>query len=330
MPPLRVAIVGAGSMGHWHARYALRAGARLSAVVDPDANATSALSRVSRGVAKYAELQTCLDSLPVDVVHVCTGVDSHVPLAEAALLAGKHVLVEKPVAASVEGVERLVELARARQLELAVTHQMPFQRGFRRLQQRQAELGELVEIVYRAHTAGGDGSSAERRRALLLEILPHPVSLLRGLGQDVAPTAWDVLDSTDDDLRLTASSGPVRLGINMSLRARPTRNELLVAGTRATTHVDLFHGYAVFDAWGTSRLAKVSGPLRRGSGMVLAAASNRAGRLARREPAYPGLLELIGRFYDAVLRQRESPISAQEMLQAAAVADRIRSLASRG
>ena len=50
----------------------------------------------------------------------------HAPLAMRALTAGKHVLVEKPIATSVEDAERMVGLAEERGLALSVSEQYPF------------------------------------------------------------------------------------------------------------------------------------------------------------------------------------------------------------
>lgn len=52
-----------------------------------------------------------LNDPKVDLVAIATPVDSHYPLAKAALEAGKHVLVEKPMTASVEHAKELIALA---------------------------------------------------------------------------------------------------------------------------------------------------------------------------------------------------------------------------
>ena len=93
MPPLRGAIVGAGLMGGWHARYASRAGGRVVAVVDSDEAAASALVRRYPGARRFRDLADCLSAGEVDVVHVCTGAASHPRLAETALMADRKSVV---------------------------------------------------------------------------------------------------------------------------------------------------------------------------------------------------------------------------------------------
>jgi predicted dehydrogenase len=96
--PLRAAIAGAGFIGAVHARSSLLAGAHvvgISASSPERAARAAAELRVGRAFASSEELVAADD---VDVVHICTPNHLHLPLAEAALAAGKHVICEKPLA----------------------------------------------------------------------------------------------------------------------------------------------------------------------------------------------------------------------------------------
>lgn len=122
MSELRAGVAGAGSFGGHHARkYASLEGVRLAAVFDPhhpERTETLAASVGGRGVADLVEF---LDS--VDVVTVATPAAAHAEVALAALSAGKAVYVEKPLAASLQDGQRLVDLAAKRGLVLACGHQ---------------------------------------------------------------------------------------------------------------------------------------------------------------------------------------------------------------
>lgn len=321
----RAAIVGAGLMGRWHARYAARAGAVVAAIVDPQTAAAVALHERIAGTRVFATLDACLAARAADVVHVCTGSDSHVGLAETALAAGCHVLAEKPLAMSQADATRLVGLARERGLRLCPVHQFPFQRGVARVVADPGRLGELLRAEYVVRSAGGEGLAREARRALVLEILPHPVSLFRKvLGHGVRADGWSVLASGDDELELAGRDGGLALRIDIGLRARPTRNELVLTGSRATARVDLFHGYAVLEAGATSRTAKAVAPLRAGTRLLWAAGANLARRAVEREPAFPGLRELIRRFYASIAEGTPPPIDPDEVVEAAALIERCR------
>ena len=109
--PLRVAIAGAGMIARVHLDAARRAGARItgiSASTPERGKAAAAELGVERAFAESGELVTSDD---VDVVHICTPNDSHKPLAELALRAGKHVVCEKPLATSAEDARALADLA---------------------------------------------------------------------------------------------------------------------------------------------------------------------------------------------------------------------------
>lgn len=94
----------------------------LSHIVD---SATTALAR-AREAHPGAVLSTRLEEvLPrVEAVAICSNAEHHHPLAMAALKAGRHVLVEKPMATEIAHAEEMVAAARKRTLVLAVGHQM--------------------------------------------------------------------------------------------------------------------------------------------------------------------------------------------------------------
>jgi predicted dehydrogenase len=108
---LRAAIAGTGFVGGIHARSARLAGARLVGVAaSSEERATASASRLGaeRG---FASAKALVEADDVDVVHVCTPNHLHLPLAEAALRARKHVICEKPLALDAGGAERLVKAA---------------------------------------------------------------------------------------------------------------------------------------------------------------------------------------------------------------------------
>lgn len=331
MNSLRVAIVGAGLMGRWHAYYASQAGATVAAVVDLASDHAAALARKYPGAAVCTDLRECLAGQSIDVVHICTGLGSHVPLAEFALDARKHVLVEKPLAPSEHETARLIESAREKSLRLGVVHQVPFQRGFQTLVKHREQLGELVSIRYETCSAGGENHSPQARRDILLEILPHPFSLIESfLRPAEGDFSWDVLHFSSDDLNLAGRFHDVQLLVTMSLRGRPTRNELCVVGTKSTVHLDLFHGYQIRERRGTSRASKAIGPFASGFQRLGAASWNLFLRAARRQPAYPGLRELVSAFYASILGNAADLFSVTQLLSIARQIDRIRNQVSSG
>jgi predicted dehydrogenase len=118
--PISVAIVGGGIIGRTHADAILRhPRLRISAVVDPVSAASAALAeRVAAGTgtrppARHETLAAALADGDVDLVAVCTPSGLHAGVVEEALAAGRHVVLEKPLDATLPGARRLARLAAA-------------------------------------------------------------------------------------------------------------------------------------------------------------------------------------------------------------------------
>lgn len=107
---IRVGVAGTGFIGRVHARSALLAGAELVGVAasTPSRSATAAEELRTTAYDSAEDLATSDD---IDVLHICTPNHLHVPLALAAMEAGKHVVVEKPIGRSAEEARRLTDAA---------------------------------------------------------------------------------------------------------------------------------------------------------------------------------------------------------------------------
>jgi hypothetical protein len=92
-------------------------------------------------------------------------------------------------------------------------------------------------------------------------------------------------------------------------------------GTRASIHVDLFHGFSFLEPGAVSRGRKITRPFARAAREMRAATANLARRLVARESAYPGLARLVAEFYGAVAGGGPSPISAAEVVEIARLRD---------
>jgi predicted dehydrogenase len=118
---LKAGVIGAGAFGGFHARkYASLDGVDLMGVFDPDASAAQNLSDAI-GVRAFATLEELLAA--VDVVTVASPAIHHAEGVIAALQAGRHVYVEKPLAVSLDDADRILALAAKAGLIVAVGHQ---------------------------------------------------------------------------------------------------------------------------------------------------------------------------------------------------------------
>ncbi|MCA8996924.1 MAG: Gfo/Idh/MocA family oxidoreductase [Planctomycetaceae bacterium] len=83
------------------------------------------------GVKGYSDYRELLASPDIDLVHVCLPTDQHEPVAIAALEAGKHVLVEKPIAIELDAAQRMLAASEKAGKLLMVAHVLPFFPEFR-------------------------------------------------------------------------------------------------------------------------------------------------------------------------------------------------------
>jgi len=103
-------------------RFAGHPNAMLLGVTDANASRKEAASRL--GLRWYDSVDALLDDPQVEAVFIATNNRSHAPLAQKAMEAGKHCLVEKPIATTRDDARRLQRFARERRISLAVDHMM--------------------------------------------------------------------------------------------------------------------------------------------------------------------------------------------------------------
>jgi predicted dehydrogenase len=122
--PLRAAVIGAGAFGRHHAtKYRAIEGVELAAVADPSPEVQKAMAEL-HGCAVTDDWRTLLGQ--VDLVTVATPAVTHAEIVRAFLNSGAHVMVEKPIATSIEDADELIELAEGTGRVLTVDHQERF------------------------------------------------------------------------------------------------------------------------------------------------------------------------------------------------------------
>ncbi len=319
----RVAIVGAGLMGHWHADAVRRIGGTISAIVDRDALKAAQLLRLHPEARITADFVSVLKADLADVAHICTPAHTHEVLARQAIEAGLHLLVEKPLTETTETTAKLLQLAESKGLLLCPVHQFLFQPGVLRAQNAIGKFGALLHVDTLICSAGAERGSQDAD-LVVADILPGPLSLIATLMPNAIGNAtWRVEHAAKGELRASTSVEKVSISVLVSLNGRPTVNTLRLIGERCSVHVDLFHGYSVVEPGTVSRTRKIAHPFLRSVATILSATANLASRARRREPAYPGLRELIRRFYESLRMGGNAPVSAAETIAVAAARDRI-------
>ncbi|MFI6759771.1 Gfo/Idh/MocA family protein [Micromonospora sp. NPDC050417] len=209
--PIDVAIVGAGIIGANHAAAVQRHHRlRVAALVDPDQVAAVGLADRVAGMTgaepprRYPTLDDALAGQPIGLVAICTPSGLHAPLAEQALAAGAHVVIEKPLEVTLGRARKLADLAadaQQRGLVVSVVSQHRFDPAAVAVAEAVAagELGSITSAVATVpwwreqgyyDSAGWRGTRAYDGGGALMNQGVHTVDLLLWLlGQPVEVAA---------------------------------------------------------------------------------------------------------------------------------------------
>ena len=175
-------------------------GFELAAVADPDPEARQTVN----GVPGYESVEEAIAGVGCDAVLVASTPGTHHAVAKPALQAGKHALVEKPLASNLEDAFDLVDAAERAGRVLMVSQNYRFNAPFRAVQRAVPELGELVSvrICCRRDTRtlfAPEDFRYSMRHPYVLDMSVHHFDLLRAAtGRDVRSVyarGWRVPDS---------------------------------------------------------------------------------------------------------------------------------------
>jgi predicted dehydrogenase len=242
-------------------------------VCDRDRAARDAAARAS-GAGAYADLSAMLEEGRPDVVHILTPPQGHRELGVAALRAGCHVLVEKPLAMTSGEADEMMRAARAAGVRLGVWHNFLFEPGVMRAlaMLRAGDLGRLVsvDVFWRIR----HGARRDRYRnsdwihhlpgGVFQEVAPHALylqaaflgrpriaaTLAKRIGGEVVPGP--------DELRVLLEGDEALGSVAISVHAEPHQASARIYGTEMTLALDLTTNSLVkLRARGTGRVVKL-------------------------------------------------------------------------
>ena len=145
---IRMGVVGFGYWGPNLVRnFSIPGQCNVVAVADLDSAKLRRAGERFPGLATTSSVEDIWTDPSIDAVAIATPVASHFALAEAALRAGKHVFVEKPMTQTVEQAERLIDLAASKNRVLMVDHTFIYTPAVQRIRDL-VQSGELGRIYY--------------------------------------------------------------------------------------------------------------------------------------------------------------------------------------
>jgi len=247
MNPTRIGVIGCGYWGPNHIRnfHGLSArGAQMVAAADRDADRRSHVADLYPDVRVVDEGQALIDDPAIDALIVATPAPTHHPLARAALLAGKHVLVEKPFVTDAGQAEELIQLARDGERVLMVGHTFLYTAAVNRMRELIVS-GEIGDVQYIRSQRVNLGLF-QKEINVMWDLAPHDVSILMYM-LDRPPThvsaigSWHVTKGIEDVVVLTLEFGQALMAniIVSWLDPRKVREMTVVGNRKMLVYDDL-------------------------------------------------------------------------------------------
>lgn len=150
--------------------------ATVRTVCDPRAERLAIAKKNYQHLHVTHDFDELLNDAQIDAVVLATPVFSHYPLAKKALLAGKHVLVEKPFTASVAQAEELIELAAQRKLTIMIDHTFLYTGSVQKIKAL-CDGGEIGKLQYFDSTRINLGLFQSDVN-VIWDLAPHDISIL--------------------------------------------------------------------------------------------------------------------------------------------------------
>lgn len=240
--PLRIAVLGYGYWGPNLVRNVIeRPELELAALCERDDARAAAFTQRVHGVPVCGDFEEVLDNPTIDAVLVATPPRTHYSLARAALNAGKHVLVEKPLAKTAAEASDLIALADARDLVLMPGHTFLYSPPVNKVRDliQQDMLGDVYFVTSSRMNLGKYQSDG-----VICDLAPHDLSILLYLLEEpvaqVSASARSVFQEGIPEvafLSLTFASG-VTACVQISWLAPRKVREMVIVGSQRMVQYD--------------------------------------------------------------------------------------------
>lgn len=246
---MKTAIVGAGEISKLHVSFLKKAHHEIVGIVDSNQQKWHEIKE-SWGIAKcYSSLEKLFEEEPVDVVHICTPIQTHAQIASKALEKGCHVIVEKPLSISYEESERLYKLANEKSLKIFQVENFLFHPSIVKARQFMNE-NRFGKIEY-VHITWSMPTYLSEKIPLWMECLPgkkfaevamHPIYLalafigheIQGIQTNLLRTAQNEPDTLTIFVKSKTSVGVISI---LTRNASPAM--LTITGDRAAVSINI-------------------------------------------------------------------------------------------
>lgn len=238
---MRVGVIGVGTIGRHHARiYSQLPGAELIGIADSDGKVATAIAE-SYNCRPYTDYVDLLEQRP-DAASIAVPTTLHYKIAMDAIRRGVNILVEKPIADTVENATRMIEAAKQGGVKLAVGHIERFNPAITRLKEL-VDAGQLGDIISISAKRVGPYTPRIRDVGIILDLGTHDIDIMSYLcGQklrEVYTLAGSVVHNHEDHAIIMLNFGEGVSGVIETnwLTPHKVRN-LTVIGSRGIAEVN--------------------------------------------------------------------------------------------
>ena len=259
---LKVGVVGCGyvaQVGHIPALLKCR-NVNLVAICDRDED----LARKVAGKFKigkcYANFKEMLDSEKLDVVDICTSINTHASLAIQAMEAGCHVFTEKPLAMNTREADEMIEVSNRNRVSLSVMQNILFSPTITKMRYliNKGVIGDLIRVEIIQSTPPQDYPPIadpthwyhKLPGGIFFDNLPHPIYLMRAFLGNIEPIAvqvskmggWQHLPIDEVQILFKGGQG---VGTIISSCNYPSLWSVNVFGTKMNLHGNIINSYVI-------------------------------------------------------------------------------------
>lgn len=321
---LRIGIIGCGRIADFHIAALKRIReVELAAVCDLSEDLAHQMA-LRHGISRYyLDFSELLYAEKPDIIHITTPPKTHLPLGIQAMEAGCHVLFEKPLALTVEDIDKLAEAATRNKVNLSVVHNVLFLPAMNKAMTmiKSSLIGDLVEmqiiqtekdtkmILDRAHWCH------QLPGGIFGELIPHPLyiaeaflgdlNLIKVHSRKLGNHEWLKVD----ELRIMLESNNGTATIICSLNS-PNIMFVNFIGTKGCLHVPISRGAVIKHFPSDKLFSKGLDNLSTSYQWVNATASEAIKHIFNQY--HDGHYYLIKSFIDALQRGHELPVSLEK------------------
>lgn len=243
---------------------------RLVAICDRNEDLARSVAGKFKIGKYYTDFKQMLDVEKLDVVNVCTSIDTHASLAIQAMEAGCHVFTEKPLALNTKDADEMIQVSKKNNVKLGTNHHLLFIPPVRKMKSiiEKGTIGDLVRVEIKQSCPPQDFPIIADPNhwwhklpgGVFGDTLPHPIYLAREFLGDIEPVAvypkkMGNLDHMRFDEVQIILEGEKGVGTIISSCNWPSLWMIDIFGTKKNIHANL-HNSVVITYGGKTDMGK--------------------------------------------------------------------------